>query len=189
MRETLSQRQEEEVTTEEARLESTLPKIGRPTAEWLNLKTRKENLVKVKRYQEAHEINMQMADIERREHEKFRQHREAKIKAAIEKIRKRQKVECDTLEKRIKFGREEIKKERALQLERFIKRYNNAKKECSIQQALEKNKLVKKHNEGTGKLRLHTAAEQRFASELTSRLESARLSPALKKSKSQSGYK
>jgi hypothetical protein len=57
-----------------------------------------------------------------------------------------------------------------------------------MQQALEKNKLVKKHNEGTGKLRLHTAAETRFASELTSRLQSARRSPALKKSTSSKAF-
>jgi hypothetical protein len=55
-----------------------------------------------------------MSEIEVREHEKFSKQRETKIIASLDKIRKRQKVEFDTLEKRIKFGKEEYKKERAL---------------------------------------------------------------------------
>jgi hypothetical protein len=58
MRLNLQNKHADEIESETKKLDERLPKMGRPTAEWLNLKTRKENLVKVKRYQDAHDINV-----------------------------------------------------------------------------------------------------------------------------------
>ena len=181
LRENLTAKHQDVIARETERLENALPTLGRPTAEWLNLKTIKENMVKVKRYHEAHELNQKMIEIENREHEKFLTHRQHKIDSAIAKILKRQTVENETLDKRITFGLEELKKERILQLDRFIKRYQAAKKECTIQQALSKNKLNRKHNEGSGRTKVHTAAEQRITTKLDTQLESARRTPDIKK--------
>lgn len=57
LKETLTKKHEEAIAKETQQMENTLPTLGRPTAEWLNLKTIKENMVKVKRYHEAHELN------------------------------------------------------------------------------------------------------------------------------------
>lgn len=115
--ETLDKHQQEGQEFEEV-VEQSIPMGKRETSEIINLRKVEEQLAKQEDYISAHKIQRQIAEIERKENEKWMIMRNSKIRNLITQLQSKQDVELAALRQKITQGFEEQKKQRQMEEEK-----------------------------------------------------------------------
>jgi hypothetical protein len=107
--ETLSKHEHERAEFEEV-VEQSIPVGKRETSEVINLRKVEEQLARQELYVEAHKIQRQILEIERKENERWTSLRSNKIRNLLTQLQSKQEVELSALRQKITQGFEEQKK-------------------------------------------------------------------------------
>jgi len=146
--ERMREKHENEYETEKKKLEDTIPVIPKHSTQYLNLKRIQATLVKNKEYKEAHDIQVQMNELEEKERENWGSGRDSKIKQQLNLLVKRQEQEVNNFKLKAKNGFDELKKQRAAELESLLKRFQNLKKELTNSHKIQNNRFEGKEKSG-----------------------------------------
>ncbi|KRX04140.1 hypothetical protein PPERSA_08355 [Pseudocohnilembus persalinus] len=125
----LIERQEDEYYKIEQELQKTISLRPKESSEILNLRKIEQNLAKQKSYQEAHQVQQKIKQLEKKEEANWILQRQQKIQKQLQQLRVRQQNELNALAQRIFAGQEEQRKSRSIELERLLQKYQNVKKE------------------------------------------------------------
>ena len=139
----LEQKHEEELQTLEKNFEEK-NNIIKPTSELINLNKKLELYVKKKDYINAHQIQIEIANLSQKEKEKCNQENQTRFEKEVENFKKRQENETKALEQKIQTNYNNFKKERALKVESMLLKYKNRLRELEKKQKNEVGKLEKK---------------------------------------------
>lgn len=139
----LEQKHEEELQNLEKLFEEK-NNIIKPTSELINLNKKLELYVKKKDYINAHQIQIDIANLSQKEKEKCNQENQNRFEKEIENYKKKQDNETKALEQKIQTNYNNFKKERALKVESLLLKYKNRLRELEKKQKNEISKLEKK---------------------------------------------
>ncbi|CAI2376869.1 unnamed protein product [Moneuplotes crassus] len=131
----LEEKHDQQIQEEMQRINEKLGDKYKKSPELLSLISTQKNLAKQKEYREAHKIQIEAQELERRERENIEKHETRIIRS--------QEKEMESLREKIIAGENEQKKERALKLECMFQRYQNSKAELQGQQKKDQNMLKK----------------------------------------------
>lgn len=136
----LIENQEKEMQALYDYLEETLPKLIflKHSKEYLDLRQIEMNMVKQELYLEAHRIKLKADALLKEEEDKFNKEKEKKIKIKIDKLKKKQSLERNTLKEKLTIEAEISKKTKSDELEKLIHKFKNKKVDLEIQQKQEK---------------------------------------------------
>eukprot|EP00435_Cladocopium_sp_Y103_P022641 s1524_g5.t1 len=128
-------KQEHQIHLEKLRREVE-PRTPRWSRDLLNLRKIQETLAKMRKYAEAEKTKAQADKLEAREHNQWKEKREARIAVMEEQFLHKQQLEMGGLLKRLKASREELKRSRKMEMERLLQRYQNLKMQMENQQRI-----------------------------------------------------
>ena len=117
--------------------------IVKPSSELINLNKKLELYVQKKDYQNAHLTQVDIADLTKKEKEKFEQEKLRIIQKEIENLQKRQFNETKGLEQKIQSTYNSFKKNRALKVQELLLKYKNQFRELENKQAYDIKNLEK----------------------------------------------
>ena len=117
--------------------------IVKPSSELINLNKKLELYVQKKDYQNAHLTQVDIADLTKKEKEKFEQEKLRIIQKEIENLQKRQFNETKGLEQKIQSAYNSFKKNRALKVQELLLKYKNQFRELENKQAYDIKNLEK----------------------------------------------
>ena len=115
-------------------LEEKLPKVVKPSKEYIELKTQEDNLAKQKRFKEASIIQKKREIQEKLDIERFNKEKTEKVKAQSLKTAHKQYVEKMALKKKFEIEGEVMRKEMNAILENIEHKYQNRKIDLDLQQ-------------------------------------------------------
>jgi hypothetical protein len=101
-------------------IEQSIPLGKRETSEVINLRRVEEQLARQEDYVGAHKVQRQIADLERRESEKWAVMRNSKIRNLLVQLQSKQEVELSALRQKITQGHEEQRKVRQQEEEKYM---------------------------------------------------------------------
>jgi hypothetical protein len=99
--------------------------IIKPSPELINLNKKLELYVQKKDYQNAHQTQIDIANLTKKEKEKFEKEKFKTIQKEIENLQKRQENESKGLELKIQSTYNSFKKNRALKVQELLLKYKN----------------------------------------------------------------
>ena len=117
--------------------------IVKPSSELINLNKKLELYVQKKDYQNAHQTQVDIANLTKKEKEKFEQEKLKIIQKEIENLQKRQFNESKGLEQKIQSTYNSFKKNRALKVQELLLKYKNQFRELENKQAYDIKNLEK----------------------------------------------
>ena len=117
--------------------------IVKPSSELINLNKKLELYVQKKDYQNAHLTQVDIANLTKKEKEKFEQEKLRIIQKEIENLQKRQFNETKGLEQKIQSTYNSFKKNRALKVQELLLKYKNQFRELENKQAYDIKNLEK----------------------------------------------
>ena len=117
--------------------------IVKPSSELINLNKKLELYVQKKDYQNAHQTQVDIANLTKKEKEKFEQEKLRIIQKEIENLQKRQFNETKGLEQKIQSAYNSFKKNRALKVQELLLKYKNQFRELENKQAYDIKNLEK----------------------------------------------
>ena len=117
--------------------------IVKPSSELINLNKKLELYVQKKDYQNAHLTQVDIANLTKKEKEKFEQEKLKIIQKEIENLQKRQFNETKGLEQKIQSTYNSFKKNRALKVQELLLKYKNQFRELENKQAYDIKNLEK----------------------------------------------
>ena len=117
--------------------------IVKPSSELINLNKKLELYVQKKDYQNAHQTQVDIANLTKKEKEKFEQEKLRIIQKEIENLQKRQFNETKGLEQKIQSTYNSFKKNRALKVQELLLKYKNQFRELENKQAYDIKNLEK----------------------------------------------
>ena len=117
--------------------------IVKPSSELINLNKKLELYVQKKDYQNAHQTQVDIANLTKKEKEKFEQEKLKIIQKEIENLQKRQFNETKGLEQKIQSTYNSFKKNRALKVQELLLKYKNQFRELENKQAYDIKNLEK----------------------------------------------
>jgi hypothetical protein len=117
--------------------------IVKPSSELINLNKKLELYVQKKDYQNAHLTQVDIADLTKKEKEKFEQEKLRIIQKEIENLQKIQFNETKGLEQKIQSAYNSFKKNRALKVQELLLKYKNQFRELENKQAYDIKNLEK----------------------------------------------
>ena len=117
--------------------------IVKPSSELINLNKKLELYVQKKDYQNAHLTQVDIANLTKKEKEKFEQEKLRIIQKEIENLQKRQFNETKGLEQKIQSAYNSFKKNRALKVQELLLKYKNQFRELENKQAYDIKNLEK----------------------------------------------
>ena len=97
----------------------------KPSPELINLNKKLELYVQKKDYQNAHQTQIDIANLTKKEKEKFEKEKFKTIQKEIENLQKRQENESKGLELKIQSTYNSFKKNRALKVQELLLKYKN----------------------------------------------------------------
>ena len=109
--------------------------IVKPSSELINLNKKLELYVQKKDYQNAHLTQVDIANLTKKEKEKFEQEKLRIIQKEIDNLQKRQFNETKGLEQKIQSTYNSFKKNRALKVQELLLKYKNQFRELENKQA------------------------------------------------------
>lgn len=110
-------------------LDSQLGTVYKPSAKLLDNRKVFEQLVKQKKYAEAHDMRAQIENMEVQEQNAHMQKREVKIAKAMEKVMAKHVIERNSLKKKLEYQKHEQKRLREVETIQLEKKFKNAIKE------------------------------------------------------------
>ncbi|EAR82697.2 hypothetical protein TTHERM_01093630 (macronuclear) [Tetrahymena thermophila SB210] len=152
LEENMVQQHQQEIIVKEQELQQIQPGKCKYSKEILNLRFVLENLIKCKKYGEAHEVKERLAKLEKQEEEKWVKVHEQKIEKKREQIVLKQKQEMEALQVRLENSLQEKIKIRTLELEKLLQKFQNMKNELEVKQNQELSKLQVMNNKTMSKL-------------------------------------
>ena len=99
--------------------------VVKPSPELINLNKKLELYVQKKDYQNAHQTQIDIANLTKKEKEKFENEKYKDIKKEIENLQKKQQNETKVLEQKIQSSYNSFKKQRALKALELLLKYKN----------------------------------------------------------------
>ena len=117
--------------------------IVKPSSELIVLNKKLELYVQKKDYQNAHQTQVDIANLTKKEKEKFEQEKLKIIQKEIENLQKRQFNETKGLEQKIQSTYNSFKKNRALKVQELLLKYKNQFRELENKQAYDIKNLEK----------------------------------------------
>jgi len=117
--------------------------IVKPSSELIVLNKKLELYVQKKDYQNAHQTQVDIANLTKKEKEKFEQEKLKIIQKEIENLQKRQFNETKGLELKIQSTYNSFKKNRALKVQELLLKYKNQFRELENKQAYDIKNLEK----------------------------------------------
>ena len=99
--------------------------IIKPSPELINLNKKLELYVQKKDYQNAHQTQIEIADLTKKEKEKFEKEKYKTIQKEIENLQKKHLNETKGLELKIQSAYNSFKKNRALKVQELLLKYKN----------------------------------------------------------------
>jgi hypothetical protein len=99
--------------------------IIKPSTELINLNKKLELYVQKKDYKNAHQTQIDIANLTKKEKEKFEKEKYKTIQKEIENLQKRQLNETKALEQKIQSIYNEFKKNRAIKVQELLLKYKN----------------------------------------------------------------
>ena len=99
--------------------------IIKPSAELIDLNKKLELYVQKKDYKNAHQTQIDIANLTKKEKEKFENEKYKDIKKEIENLQKKQQNETKVLEQKIQSSYNSFKKQRALKALELLLKYKN----------------------------------------------------------------
>ena len=115
----------------------------KPSPELINLNKKLELYVQKKDYQNAHQTQIDIANLTKKEKEKFEKEKFKNIKKEIENLQKRQQNETKVLEQKIQSSYNSFKKQRALKALELLLKYKNQFRDLENKHTNEINNLQK----------------------------------------------
>jgi len=117
--------------------EEKYPKQPKPPNEILNLQKTLEQAVKLKDYPKAHQIQMQILDLNKVDLDKYNRTKMEKLNKEVMKLKEKQDLELEVFQNKMNQTFNEFKKNRALETEKIIQKYKNRTKELEKAQKKE----------------------------------------------------
>eukprot|EP00826_Nyctotherus_ovalis_P065798 TRINITY_DN9686_c0_g3_i1.p1 TRINITY_DN9686_c0_g3~~TRINITY_DN9686_c0_g3_i1.p1 ORF type:complete len:192 (-),score=71.74 TRINITY_DN9686_c0_g3_i1:122-697(-) len=137
----LERKQREKLEAATSQVLGKLPAKPKPSSEVLNLERILRNVVKLKNYSEAHDIQERIQKLQKGDQERWEANKQQKLAYQQTILMKKHATELKAFQKKIQSKIEALKKKRALDLEQLLQKYQNIKKDIDIQNALELKKL------------------------------------------------
>jgi len=110
-------------------LDAQLGTVYKPSAKLLDNRKVFEQLVKQKKYAEAHDMRATIENMEVQEQNQHMQKREVKIAKAMEKVMAKHVIERNSLKKKLEYQKHEQKRLREVETIQLEKKFKNAIKE------------------------------------------------------------
>jgi len=110
------------------------PKEPKPPIEMLNLQKMLEQAVKQKDYPKAHQVQLQIHDLQKVDFERYSRTKQEKLNKEIGKLKEKQETELQVFQNKTNQTFNEFKKNRALETEKIIQKYKNKIKELEKNQ-------------------------------------------------------
>ena len=117
--------------------------VIKPSPELINLNKKLELYVEKKDYQNAHLTQIDIANLTKKEKEKFEKEKYKNIKKEIENLQKRQQNETKVLEQKIQSSYNSFKKQRALKALELLLKYKNQFRDLENKHTNQINDLTK----------------------------------------------
>lgn len=111
--------------------------IFKPSPELINLNKKLELYVKKKDYQNAHQTQIDIANLTKKEKDNFERDKYQILKKEIENLQKKQANENAGVEQRIQSSYNSFKKHRALKVQELLLKYKNQFRDLENKQSLE----------------------------------------------------
>jgi hypothetical protein len=115
----------------------------KPSPDLINLNKKLELYVQQKDYQNAHQTKIDIANLTKKEKEKFEKEKFKNIQKEIENLQKKQQNETKGLEQKIQTSYNRFKKHRALKVLELLLKYKNQFRDLENKQMNEINDLEK----------------------------------------------
>ena len=115
----------------------------KPSPELINLNKKLELYVQKKDYQNAHQTKIDIANLTKKEKEKFEKEKFKNIQKEIENLQKKQQNETKGLEQKIQSSYNKFKKHRALKVLELLLKYKNQFRDLENKQGNQINDLEK----------------------------------------------
>ena len=115
----------------------------KPSPELINLNKKLELYVQQKDYQNAHQTKIDIANLTKKEKEKFEKEKFKNIQKEIENLQKKQQNETKGLEQKIQASYNRFKKHRALKVLELLLKYKNQFRDLENKQMNQINDLEK----------------------------------------------
>ena len=113
----------------------------KPSPELINLNKKLELYVQKKDYQNAHQTQIDIANLTKKEKEKFEKEKYKNFQKEIENMEKKQQNESKGLEQKIQSSYNNFKKRRALKVLELLLKYKNQFRDLENKQSCEINNL------------------------------------------------
>ena len=113
----------------------------KPSPELINLNKKLELYVQKKDYQNAHQTQIDIANLTKKEKEKFEKEKYKNFQKEIENMEKKQQNESKGLEQKIQSSYNNFKKRRALKVLELLRKYKNQFRDLENKQSNEINDL------------------------------------------------
>jgi hypothetical protein len=113
----------------------------KPSPELINLNKKLELYVQKKDYQNAHQTQIDIANLTKKEKEKFEKDKYKNFQKEIENLEKKQQNESKGLEQKIQSSYNNFKKRRALKVLELLLKYKNQFRDLENKQSCEINNL------------------------------------------------
>ena len=117
--------------------------VIKPSPELINLNKKLELYVQKKDYQNAHQTQIDIANLTKKEKEKFENEKFKNIQKEIENLQKKQQNETKGLEQKIQSSYNKFKKHRALKVLELLLKYKNQFRDLENKQSNQINDLEK----------------------------------------------
>jgi hypothetical protein len=92
--------------------------VAKPSCEAIQLNAILENLIKMKEFTQAHDVQIQLTNVVKNDHEKLKLENEKRIPMELEKISNKHEIELNAFKLKMKSSFDEYKKNRALSYEK-----------------------------------------------------------------------
>lgn len=92
--------------------------VAKPSCEAIQLNSILENLIKMKEFTSAHDVQIQLTNVVKNDHEKLKVENEKKLQLELEKIVSKHEIELNAFKLKMKSSFDEYKKNRALAYEK-----------------------------------------------------------------------
>lgn len=119
METSIREKQLKEYDSKKLELETELNNsVAKPSCEAIQLNSILENLIKMKEFTSAHDVQIQLTNVVKNDHEKLKVENEKKLQLELEKIVSKHEIELNAFKLKMKSSFDEYKKNRALAYEK-----------------------------------------------------------------------
>ncbi len=119
METSIREKQLKEYDSKKLELETELNNsVAKPSCEAIQLNSILENLIKMKEFTSAHDVQIQLTNVVKNDHERLKVENEKKLQLELEKIVSKHEIELNAFKLKMKSSFDEYKKNRALAYEK-----------------------------------------------------------------------